>query len=84
MLSQLFYLYQFSFFLLGSGYDIEYYVQYGCFNDECVHISIGDDDDIVEMREPLILRLETVSNFGDRRIVVSGAEAMVIIEEDGM
>ena len=35
------------------------------------------------MREPLILRLETVSNFDDRRIDVSDAEAMVIIEEDG-
>ena len=63
-------------------YTGEYYLHFdGCTFNDCASIAIGD---VVEIRQPFILRLESESRRDDRPVDMSGAEAMVIFEEDGM
>ena len=68
---------------MSSWYDTGgYYLHFnGCFNTDCASISIGN---VVDTQESLILRLESVTERDNRRVDVSGAEAVVILKKDGM
>ena len=63
----------------------EYFFFGGCSDsNECVRISIGRDDDLVEDSKSLILRLEDQNERHHRHFDLSVGEATLIIEDDGM